>query len=72
MPNISNRLGDVVQNIFAVCREGFWVKVITRTLFAAAQKSLDLVGLEVIVVAKSPANSILLKALSGCIHKRIR
>ena len=71
LPNTSNRLRDVVQNIFAVCRHGSWVEIIADTLFAAAQKSLDLVGLEVIVVAESPANSVLLKALSGRIYERI-
>ena len=48
------------------------VKFKTRCLFAMATQHFNLFGLKVVVEAKSKARVVLLKALSGCIHKRIR
>ena len=69
--NVSDWLRDVVQDVLAEVGLVLRLKLEAARLLAVAFEHLDLLSLEVIIVAKSPTDGILLESLRGGVCERI-
>lgn len=70
--NIADRLCDVVKDVLTSSRLVCDFPAETRGLFTAALECLNLVGLEIVVEAKSPTDGFLIQSFSRGVDQGIR